>query len=149
MTPNLPPSSAASANFLPLPLKPSRWLLRGVVVMHALAGVCVLASAIPWWLMLVLVSLVVWSGWAQFRRLKRVYTLCLYAGGRVVIEHPARLELALLAGGIATRWLVILYLEAESGRLAVPIARDAVEAEAFRRLRVGLRTRLWLPESKN
>lgn len=150
--PRLPHSSANSKTSLHLKLEPSRSLLRGLTVLHALAGLCAVANALPWWIKLALLPAIALS----FHAVRRDYWLMplirgvvLEEGGTItVMRRAGPVATRLVAGAVVTPWIVILRLRTEAGQsLAVPVCRDGLDAESFRRLRVGLRCGMWKPES--
>jgi hypothetical protein len=119
--------------------------------LHALAGLCAVANPLPWWFKLPLLLAIALS----FRHVRRDYWLAplthavaLEDGGAIVVEHrsgPVQAELA--DGSVATTGIVILRLRTESGKsLAIPVCRDSLDEESFRRLRVGLRCGTWRSE---
>lgn len=79
----------------------------------------------------------------QGRQPARVRGLTLTAEAEWEIVLPGRTLMAQLEPGtVVTPWLVILHLRStDRCRLAVPIWRDAVDPESFRRLRVHLKVR--------
>lgn len=144
----MPSSSANSRTSLPLRLEPSRRLLGLLAALHLLAGGCAVANGLPWWVKPPLLSAVALSYRAVRRDygvMPRVREIVLDGEGTVVVSGRAGPVGGTLAGGcVVTAWIVILRLRTLDGRLlAIPIVRDAVDAEAFRRLRVGLRCGNW------
>lgn len=144
MTPPLPNSSAKSAAPLHLILERSPTLSRFIIVTHALAGLCAVANHGPVWLRIGLLVAVAVSAFFSYRNhilAPRYRGLSLLPDGEwEVVSRAGPLVGRVAAGSVATRWLVILYLSIEpQGRLAIPIVRDGVDPESFRRLRVYLR----------
>jgi hypothetical protein len=140
----LPNSSAKSAAPLHLILERSPTLSRVIIVAHALAGLCAVANSWPVWLRIGLLVAVAVSAFFAYRNhilAPRFRGLSLLPDGEwEVISRAGPLVGRAAAGTVVTRWIVILYLNVEpKGRLAIPIVRDGVDPEAFRRLRVYLR----------
>ncbi len=148
--PRLPNSSEKSANSLHLVLKPSRLLIRGIAMAHILAGLCAVANPLPWWAKFLLLIAIGGS----FRFTYRDFAIdpvtrgvVLHSGGSVeAMRRSGRLAAVLAEGSVVTPWIVILNLRTDSTRIAIPIGRDSLDAESFRRLRVGLRCGMWRPD---
>ncbi|SMF95601.1 hypothetical protein SAMN02949497_2966 [Methylomagnum ishizawai] len=144
----MPPSSANSKTSLLLRLEPSRRLLGLLAALHLLAGGCAVANGLPWWAkppLLFAVALSYRAVRRDYGVMPRVREVVLDGEGGVVVSGRAGPVEGTLAGGcVVTAWVVILRLRTLDGRLlAIPIVRDAVDVEAFRRLRVGLRCGEW------
>ena len=110
---------------------------------HGLAGIAALANPWPLWSKAGLVGAVGLSLYLTLRDHgfdPKVRALVLNPDGRWEVLRRAGWVTASLAGGtVATSWIVILHLVTDQGTLAVPIVRDSVDPETFRRLRVYLR----------
>lgn len=144
MTPPLPTSSAKSAAPLHLILERSPTLSRFIIATHALAGLCAVANPWPVWLRAGLFVAVAVSAFFSYRDhilAPRYQALSLLPDGEwEIVSRTGPLVGRVAAGTVVTRWIVILYLTIEpKGRLAIPILRDSVDPESFRRLRVYLR----------
>lgn len=138
--PGSPPLSNRSATPLHLILERSRWLERAVVATHLLALGAALANPLAGWGKALLAAAILASGIATWRRLDRVRGLTLAADGDwEVVLHDAVRNARLATSTVVTPWIVILHLSSEGRILAIPICRDAVDPESFRRLRVYLR----------
>ncbi|MGZ8242959.1 protein YgfX [Methylomagnum sp.] len=140
----MPNSSAPSAAPLHLILKQSPTLNRFIFVVHGLAGFAALANPLPVWIKASLFMAVALSLYFTYRNHvldPAVRELSLSPDGEWKVMCRSGTVFAQLAdGSVVTRWLVILHLIPESGgKLAVPILRDSLDAESFRRLRVHLR----------
>jgi toxin CptA len=143
---NLPDSSEKFVAPLHLILEPSRGLSRGIAAIHALAGVAAVANPLPLWARLGLLAAVAFS----FYLTRRDYVLEPKVQGLTrhadasweIIRRSGAVPAELADSTVVTRWLVILHLRTETGEIAVPICRDSVDPEAFRRLRVDLRCRI-------
>jgi len=144
MTPHSPPWSGRSAPPLHLIIEPSRSLRLAIFAVHGLAGCAALANPLPLWAKAALLAAVTASLYRTYREYVAdpAFTgLTHIADGQWEAVGRAGATTATLAGStLVTPWIVILHLDAEAGRLAIPICRDATDPEAFRRLRVRLRT---------
>ena len=124
--------------------------MRALAALHALAGVCALANSLPLCFRLVLLLAVALSHcrtrWDYAWDL-RVREVLFEPDGLVVVMRRSGPVAGYLVGStVVTTFIVILHLRSIEGKfLAVPISRDSVDAEAFRRLRVGLRCGMWKP----
>jgi toxin CptA len=142
----LPDSSEKFVAPLHLILEPSRLLNRGIAAIHGLAGVAALANPLPLWARLGLLVAVTLS----FSLTRRDYVLEPKVQGLTlhsdasweVIRRSGAVSAVLADSTVVTRWIVILHLQAETGKIAVPVCRDSVDPESFRRLRVDLRCRI-------
>jgi hypothetical protein len=136
----LPSSSSASAAPLHLILERSRALLTFIQVTHGLALLTALATPVPWWLRLGLaIAVLISLRWALHNS-QRVQGLTLTAGGDWEILYRGHSRQARPApGSVVTPWIVLLNLSEEGRRIDIPICRDGVDPESFRRLRVQLR----------
>jgi hypothetical protein len=144
MTPFSPPSSGRSVAPLHLILEPSRALRRALIAVHGLAGFAALANPLPLWakaLLLAAIALSFFRGYRDHVLTPAVQGLTLGPDGRWEVIRPAgTLTATLLGSTVVTRWIVLLHLDSDAGKLAVPICRDSTDPESFRRLRVHLRT---------
>lgn len=139
--PGSPPLSNRSAPPLHLILERSHWLERAVIAVHLLAIVAALANPLPGWSQALFAAVIIINGVATWRRLDRVRGLTLATDGDWEVVFRDGVRFARLASStVVTPWIVILHLSTEGGALAIPICRDAVDPESFRRLRVYLRT---------
>jgi hypothetical protein len=139
----LPHSSPPSAVPLHLVLEPSRALAAALVAVHFLAAAAALANPLPLWFRLALCGGVLLSCYLTLREYvldPKVRGLSLGADGRweIIFRHGVA-AVDPSAGTVVTRWLVVLHLASESAAFAIPILRDSVDPESFRRLRVHLR----------
>jgi hypothetical protein len=139
----LPNSSAKSAAPLHLVLERSRILYGAMVVLHGLAGIAALANPWPLWSQAGLLSAVGLSLYLTLRDHvfdPAVRGLFLNPDGHWEVLRRNGPVTATLAGStVAVSWIVILHLVTETGIVAIPIVRDSVDPESFRRLRVYLR----------
>ena len=141
----MPNSSAKFAAPLHLILEQSRTLYLAIVAVHALAGVAALANPWPLWTKATLLGAVGLSLYLTLRNHvldPAVRGLSLNPDGHWEVIRRAGSVTAILAGStVATRWIVILHLVSDNEKIAIPILRDSVDPESFRRLRVYLRVR--------
>jgi hypothetical protein len=136
----LPPLSKPSATSLHLILERSRALQTAVVAVHGLALIAALANPLPGGIQLLLGGAILGSLFLSWQRLIQVRGLTLNPADEWEIILHDQTVLALLAPStILTPWLVILHLTAGNRKFAIPICRDAVDPESFRKLRVYLR----------
>ena len=136
----MPSSSRESAAPLHLILERSRTLLTFIVVTHGIALLTALVTPVPVWLRSALVIAVLISLRWTLRNSQRVQGLTLTAGGDWEILYRGHSRLARPAPGtVVTPWLVLLNLREEGHKIGIPICRDGVDPESFRRLRVQLR----------
>ena len=139
----MPNSSAKSAAPLHLILERSRVLHRALGAAHGLAGVAALANPLPLWVKAGLLGAVGVSLYLTLRDHvldPPVRGLSLNPDGHwEVIRRTGPVTATLLGSTVATSWIVILHLVTDRGTIAIPILRDSVDPESFRRLRVHLR----------
>ena len=135
-----------------LRLRASRWLVGGLVMLHAAALAAAFASLSSWVLLLVVTG-VVMSTVAVFRAARlvlpeSVHELELSAdrSGRWRQKSGDIHEFTLAREGFACAWLVVLALDAtapgtviQSRRRWVVLAPDSADQEELRQLRVWLR----------
>lgn len=144
MTLPSPPSSGRSAAPLHLILEPSRNLAHALVGVHGLAGFCALANPLPLWAKSGLIAAIGLSLYLTFRdhvSNPAFRGLSLSPDGHwEVVRRSGTVAATLAPGTVVTRWIVLLHLDSEAGKLAIPICRDGTDPESFRRLRVHLRT---------
>jgi hypothetical protein len=135
----LPSSSSKSVAPLHLILEHSRWLETLVISAHGLALVAALANPLSGWIKLGLVFAIAISLPLSWRQLTRARGITLNSEGDWEVILPSGSLLAHLGPGtLVTPWIVILGLRTERQHLSIPICRDAVDPESFRRLRVYL-----------
>jgi len=110
-----------------------------VLAMHGLAIVAALANPLEVWVKLVLLVAIALSGPLSWHQLHRVRGITLNSEGDWEVILPSGSLLAQPGPGtLVTPWIVILGLSTERRHLTLPICRDAVDPESFRRLRVYL-----------
>lgn len=130
---------------LHLVLEPSRSLALGIVLAHGLAGIAALANSLPLWAGLILFAAVGSSAYLNLRRHfdPEVNSLFLDSSDRkwTVIRRRDQVQATPADSTVVTRWIVILHLDTDAGKIALPICRDSVDPESFRQLRVVLRCR--------
>jgi len=135
----LPSSSSKSVTPLHLILERSRWLETLVISAHGLALVAALANPLSGWIKLGLLFAITISVPLSWRTMTRARGSTLNSEGDWEVIFPSGSLLAHLGPGtLVTPWIVILGLRAERQHLSIPICRDAVDPESFRRLRVHL-----------
>ena len=124
----------------------SRRLLWALAFIHCGAAGAALFVALPWWLRVSLLAVVLWSGWRAHSRHLRgdgvaVRELLLRGDGVFEVTTATGIEEAsLISADLVEPWLTVLVLRRVSGRkVSVVLLPDNVEADAFRRLRVRLR----------
>ena len=136
----MPSSSRESVAPLHLILERSRTLLTFIVVTHGMALLTALVTPVPIWLRCGLAIAVLLSLRWSLRNGQRVQGLTLTAGGDWEILYRGHSRLARPGPGtVVTPWLVLLNLKEEGRKIGIPICRDGVDPESFRRLRVQLR----------
>lgn len=126
----------------PLQLKPerSRLLERIDAGLHLLAVVCVLGSGIGWAARLGLVVTII--AYYLLRRPDGQRQRLLYSepvGWALEGEGEAERPLQILPGTVVSPWFVLLQVHDGRKHRFWTIARDSLDAESFRRLRVYLR----------
>lgn len=109
---------------------------------HALALVAALANPLHDGVKALLATAIIAHGILDWRRLND--SLCLIVRPddewEVISRHGSRYA-QLAPSTVVTAWIVILHLSVGGRKtLAIPICRDGLEPDAFRRLRVYLRT---------
>jgi len=135
----LPSSSSKSVTPLHLILERSRWLETLVISAHGLALVAALANPLSGWIKLGLLFAITISVPLNWRKMPRARGITLNSEGDWAVILPSGSLLAHLGPGtLVTPWIVILGLRADRQHLSIPICRDAVDPESFRRLRVHL-----------
>jgi hypothetical protein len=141
--PHLPNSSAKSGAPLHLILEPSRAFGRAIIGIHGLSWFAALAPPLPLWIKAILAATIGLSLYLTLRQHilnPEIQGLTLTPDGRwEIIRRSGPLSATLAHGTVVTRWIVILHLASDSGNIAIPICRDSVDPESFRRLRVHLR----------
>lgn len=136
----MPTSSRSSAAPLQLILEPSRTLQTGLAATHGLALIAALGNPLTGALKLLLGAAILVSLALHWRRMGFIRGLTLKPEEDWEIIFPNRILIAQLGPGtVITTWLVILHLTTPQRHYAIPICRDAVDPESFRRLRVYLR----------
>lgn len=136
----MPNSSRSSAAPLHLILEYSPTLQTGLRAIHGLALIAALANPLPWMIKLLLGIVIIVSLGLHRRGLRKIRGLTLTPEHDWEIHFTNRTVLAQLAPStVVTTWLVILHLTTSQQRIAIPICRDALDPESFRRLRVYLR----------
>jgi hypothetical protein len=101
--------------------------------------VAALANPLSGWIKLGLVFAIAISLPLSWRQLTRARGITLNSEGDWEVILPSGSLLAHLGPGtLVTPWIVILGLRTERQHLSIPICRDAVDPESFRRLRVYL-----------
>lgn len=142
-------SSSTYATPLTLELRPSRWLLGGLLMLHVISiAVLWLPMMVPWWLRPLLLLMVLWSAWHSIRL--HAWQLAPTAMVRAVWrEQDWVVELAdgtqqdaqLLPGAYVTPALVVLgfQLAGQRRRRYLLLAPDSADITTLRRLRVRLR----------
>jgi hypothetical protein len=129
--------SAAPLHFI---IERSRVLQTAVVAVHGLALIAALANPLPGGIQLLLGGAILGSLFLSWQRLIQVRGLTLNPADEWEIILHDQTVLALLAPStILTPWLVILHLTAGKRKFAIPICRDSLDPESFRKLRVYLR----------
>ena len=140
--PTLTPSSTRSATPLHLIIERSASLDRLLLISHGLALLAVWGTPVDAPARLILTTVVLLSLWRARSHPLDASGLTLTPEGLWEII-PARGEDALIArletSTVVTPWIVLLHLSTESTRFALPLCRDALDPESFRRLRVYLR----------
>lgn len=129
---------------LHLVLEPSPRLGLFIGLIHALAGFAALANPLPFWARFGLFAMVGASGFLSLRRHRHpgFSGLVLDADeGWQVIGRSGAVPARLAESTVVTRWMVLLHLETDTGKIALAICRDSIDPESFRRLRVALRCR--------
>ena len=143
----MPTSSSKSVVPLHLILERSRWLEALVILAHGLAAVAALANPLDFGIKLSLLAVIAISLALSWRQLTRVRGITLNSEGDWEVILPSGSLLAHLGSGtLVTPWIVILGLRAERQHLCLPICRDAVDPESFRRLRVYLQIAGGMPQ---
>ena len=139
--------SKGYATPLRLDLRPARSLRLAVTAMHCLAFGIVLTVPATGWQRFLLALLVVASGYRLRTRHplwtneRRITALVWGRDNDWEIERAGGVEPARLGKeAVVTPWLVIVHLERLNGdRISVPILRDMLDKDTFRRLCVRLR----------
>jgi len=106
-----------------------------------LAWVAALANPLDVWIKMLLAAAIVASLVLTLRNMDAMQSLRLHPDGdwEIIRRTGPPLTGRLEPSTIVTPWMVILHLKTPAGRLAIPICRDGVDPESFRRLRVYLR----------
>ncbi|MEW6037314.1 MAG: hypothetical protein AB1648_03540 [Pseudomonadota bacterium] len=83
------------------------------------------------------------AGYAGFLRRRGGFGACLDGGGAWSVISPGgeTLPAKLKGSGFASSLCMVLHFSTAHGRVAVPVFRDSVDAETYRRLRVHLKLR--------
>lgn len=129
---------------LHLVLEPSRRLALFIASIHGLAGLAALANPLPVWVRLGLLGAVGASLALSLHRHQHLEVRGLVLDsedGCQVIRRSGAVPATLMESTVVTRWIVLLHLKTQTGKLAIPVCRDSTEPESFRRLRVALRCR--------
>lgn len=113
------------------------WLGAG----HSLAALAVGLSAVPMWTKLLLGAMLLASAYTLWRRAGQPkYCAIDYDGERWRLIGTDTQHAELLASTWRTRWLTLLHFRLEDGRfVAVPVWRDSLSQDDWRRLQVVLR----------
>ncbi|CAL1239650.1 protein YgfX [Candidatus Methylocalor cossyra] len=130
---------------LKLALEPSPTLCRAIALVHGLAVLSALANGLPAMVKALLVAAIAWS----FHRTRRDHctaprvlgVTCHLDGRWEVLGRDGATPAQLLGSTCVTPWLVVLHLASGRRTIAIPICRDSVDPDGFRRLRVALRCR--------
>lgn len=123
---------------------PPRWLLPVVLTAHAGALICLLASALPWYIQCLLFlavtgSLLFYLGRQILVSLDRPVSLVLDAHDKWLLVMPEPVPAILLSASIFMPGLVVLCLVTVDGRRhAFILTEENTDADALRRLRVRL-----------
>jgi hypothetical protein len=137
--------STKYATSLRFELKPSRLFFRLAVVAHVLALAACLFNALGFGLrlsMFVAVAANLFYTLKRNLRADRIVELDYSdAGGWTLCNGGEVLPISLSASTISTSWIVMLHyrIQGRRGLQTLPIFRDAVAAEDYRRLKVALR----------
>ena len=145
-------SSSVYERPLRLNIRPSPGLKRAQLLAHLTAGIGLAVSAhrtdMPWNLLLWgLVGLLVPSYLYVNKMLRRWTGLVWAPGGEIHLLNPERREACsatLDQGGFVSPWLVVLTVRSGKRSIRIPLCRDAVELDEYRRLRVLLRGNMGL-----
>lgn len=132
-----------NAPTLILTVEPSRWLRRVIVVMHLLACAAVLVADLAWPYRLAIMVAVAISLMATIR-LPAAVTLRCQPDGHLSLRGADEWEaVELLPDTVALSWFVLLRYRrpGQTRPDSRAILPDALEPEAFRRLRVWLKWR--------
>lgn len=142
-------SSNAYATPLTLELRPSRWLLGGLLLIHSISAVVVwLPMAMPWWLRPPLMLMVLWSAWHSIRLhawqlspASITRTVWLEQDWLVELNDGTQRDAQLLPGAYVSPALVVLGFRLAGQRWPryLLLAPDSVDITTLRRLRVRLR----------
>ena len=131
------PSSTGSDPRVELRLRPSRTLALVLLGLQlpALLGLWLIS---PFWLALVLAGLSAALAWRQWRRQRQVEALAFRAGQWWLRRDGQWMALSVSEHYLRPGWGCLLGRPARGARLRLLWFSDAVEAEAYRRLRVAV-----------
>ncbi len=111
-----------------------------VITTHGFALIAALANPLKLWVKVILLGAIVSNGLLTWHRRGQIRGITLNPEGHWEVILPSGSLLAQLGSGtLVTPWIVILALRTDRRTIWLPIPRDAVDPESFRRLRVTLR----------
>jgi len=138
-------------------LGPSRWLASLFALMGSIAGVAILLLSWAWWVKAILIVGIIAAvvrqinhdAWRKHPTAPVIIELD--PAGRLWLtkRNGMRYSAQVQGSTLVTAGFTVLNLKLEQGRVSCVILPDAVDAEAFRRLRVWLRWRTHEENSAN
>lgn len=136
----MPNSFIKSVAPLHLVLETSAWLRHLVIATHLAAGLASLSTPFGIPVKLILFAILVLHFRWTWGRLESVRGLTLGGEGEwEIILDTGVLSAQIEPSTVVTPWIVILHARSGRRKLYIPVCRDAVDPESFRRLRVSLR----------